>query len=138
MPIQTVWNEFGIHWICSGVVSREQLMGTIIEGFYNDERSNVVSYEIFDCSSATELQISKQDAIFFAGTDVGRSKALPVMKLAFVASEPQILELIHTYINAFNRINHSWKFHIFENSNDAVNWVETGGMPVIRKDISGT
>ena len=100
-------------------------MDTIIFGFYNDERSNYVHHEIFDCSEATEILISKQDALFFAGTDVGRSKSLKEVKLAFVATEPQILELIQIYINAFNRISHKWQFKIFETTREAVNWVET-------------
>lgn len=124
MAIETKWEESGIQWTCSGDVTRKEFMQAIVGDFYNNEHSDTVVYEIVDCSEVSSFEINNRDALFFAGTDLGRSHKQLDMRVALIAQDAFVLKLMETYRDAFHHINKRWDIRIFTDRMKGILWAK--------------
>ena len=123
MPSKTIWEQNGVFWESHGKVERQEIE-VLNHEFYTDIRSYDAKYQIFDLSHAEDLVLTKQDITYFAALDKGASQSIKNIKLAFVTDNPNFRESIQVYINLSSKIDTNWTIEIFENINQAREWVE--------------
>jgi hypothetical protein len=120
MPISTHWSGKTIHWKLTGEVTLEELNRTIIDEFYNDERSLAIEYEIFDYTDAMVLSVTEEDVIFFSASDIGRGLYKKNVHVIFVGTNGQIRHYARHYASNMAVGNPTWKTPFFDTLEEAI------------------
>ena len=122
MPYRTYWEENGIYWEFFGEVSAEEI-NSANEEFYQDYRSKKAKYQLINTLETDDVEWRELDIVEVSAKDIGASRVIPNLKVAFVADNPEIWSKIEKYVDLSATMNSSWKFMGFETMEDARNWL---------------
>ncbi len=87
---------------------------------YGDPRFDTMKYSLFDLFKVEKFDVSKREAEEIAALDRASTVWNNKIKVAIVARDPYIVELITVYKN--NMAGTKWIIKGFENIRDAVEW----------------
>ena len=124
MPHTTTWEEDGIYWQFYGVVDAKEYFETDAE-LYNDPRSDHIKYWIWDGANIEELAISDIHAELIAATDWAATEHNQKVKGAMIVKDAGIQNLMELYIKTSKEFESSWQFKIFDNLEEARQWVSS-------------
>ena len=122
MPHVTIWEEKGIHWSFSGVVTMEEQQQADGE-MYNDPRFDEIDYYIWDGSEIESIAYSTRDADEPAAIDKASSTYRPFLKGALIADNQQVKGVVERYIETSTKLKTSWDLRIFSSIVDARGWL---------------
>lgn len=121
MPYRTTWEPEGIVWEFEGDVTAEEIQRANAE-FYGDERSDSSKYQIIDATDVTSVEWTEIDINVTAAYDIGADRSVKNLKVAYVARDEEIVELLEKYVGISRRMNSSWKFEGFRDMSSARAW----------------
>lgn len=125
MPYRTIWEPRGILWVYEGDVTAQEIEDANGE-FYADARSDDVEYQIIDASRVTNVEWSDRDIAVVAAHDIGAEQVIKNVRVAFVATDAEIMSRIEKYMDIARRMTPSWDFHGFSDLAEARRWAEGG------------
>ena len=92
---------------------------------YGREEFDSHKFQVFDFSEADLTDITHKRSEEPAATDNIASQYSPDVKVATVATESHAIEFTQRYIDESIRFGSPWQFKIFNNLDDALNWVKS-------------
>lgn len=121
MPFETIWKHRGVYQRFYGVLSSKdrEMAAAAVHG---NMRFDDLHYWIVDSLEIVELEDSPRDLLLSAGTDLGGAKSNPRIRMAFVANNQAHIARIKRYMKLMERA--SWKVELFDNLEEAQEWVE--------------
>ena len=122
MPFRTHWEDHGIVWTYHGDVTAREIADAN-DGFYSDERSERIRYQIIDARDVTSVEWSDRDIAMTAGYDIGAERSIKEVKVAYVAVNADIVAKLEKYIAISRTLNSSWQFRGFDTLANAREWV---------------
>jgi hypothetical protein len=87
---------------------------------YGDPRFDTMKYSLFDFFKVEKFDVSKREAEEIAALDRASTVWNNKIKVAIIARDPYIVELITVYKN--NMAGTKWIIKGFENLSDAIGW----------------
>jgi len=124
MAYITKWEKQGVCWQLSEIVTTQELFELTNE-FYENPKSDTVSYQIVDCLNVERFELGSETMLEIAALDYAASLSIGNIKVALVGKNPQIKMINEEYLEYSARFNSNWTIKIFENMNDARDWVST-------------
>jgi len=88
--------------------------------FISDKRFDLMNYQLWDFRHANAAKLSKVDISVLAALDITSSIWNKEMMIAFIATEPNIIDLFTSYIRVMEES--SWSIKLFDCEKDAQNW----------------
>lgn len=122
MPYKTIWEKKGICWQHSGVVTSQEIYDANNE-FYSDPRSDLVKYQIVDCANIDGFVLEDTAMKKMAAFDAAASKAIHGVKVALIGKEAHVTDVFEDYIHSSSKFTTDWDAKIFDNMEDARNWL---------------
>lgn len=122
MPYRTIWEEHGVCWEFYGYVSAEEI-NEANEEFYRDYKSKNASYQLINTLETTDVEWRELDIVEVSAKDLGASRVLPNLKVAFVANNDEVWTKIEKYVGISAMMNSTWTFMGFENLEEARSWL---------------
>lgn len=106
MPFETLYEEHGILWNMSGIVTADDIK-EIDNILYGLPDFDSLHYIIFDYTAADDFQMEVQEVIKVAAVDSVAAKTNPRIKIALVTDNENLLKAIKLY-STF-RGGHPWE-----------------------------
>ena len=122
MPHVTKWEEKGIHWSFSGVVTMEEQQQADGE-MYNDPRFEKIRYFIWDGSEIESIAYNTNDADEPAAIDKASSIYRPFLKGALIANNQEVRAVVERYITTSTKLRTSWNLRLFTSLDEARDWL---------------
>ena len=122
MPHTTTWEKDGIYWKAYGTVTAQEINDAHAQ-LYSAPRPDRIKYWIWDGAEVDALIISDIRTELVAGYDWAASENNKSIKAAFIATDANILRVIKLYIRISMALESTWEFKIFDNIEDARQWV---------------
>lgn len=122
MPYSMSWEEKGVVWEFSGEVTAQEIEEANT-AFYNDERSDLAKYQIIDAREVDCVEWEEREIKKTAALDVGASKMIRNVRVAYVAHSPEIADRLEKYAEITRRLNSSWQVEGFSTMEEAGAWV---------------
>lgn len=122
MTYITNWEEGGIYWRLLGVVTSEEIF-EFSNAFYESPKSDLIRYQIVDCLNVEKFELNKTTMAEIAALDYAESLSIKEMKVALVGGSDNIKMINQSYIDNSKKFRSNWKIKIFDNMNDARNWL---------------
>lgn len=113
------WEDRGVVKQYFGHVSSEELLAPVI-ATEADERFDSLRYVINDFLEATSIAFTQADIDAIAAYDMGAAATNPHIKVAVVAAQPEVIELVRRYMQAAAR---AYPTRIFSTMVEARAWV---------------
>ncbi|MEM9080765.1 MAG: hypothetical protein AAGC74_08760 [Verrucomicrobiota bacterium] len=126
MPIDVLWENEGAHLIASEPLTLAEIRQSFIGGFYDDERSLTVKFQIMDFSkleSDSEFPMQEEDVVYFIATDTGRAQSIGKMKTAFVGECRAAIAMAEFYMGTVSKTIPNWEFSHFNTLEEAKSWL---------------
>ncbi|MCK5648432.1 MAG: hypothetical protein KAI22_06085 [Gammaproteobacteria bacterium] len=120
----TNWEEQGVSWQLSGVVTSQEIFDFTNE-FYENPKSDAVSYQIVDCLNVERFELGSETMLEIAALDYAASLSICRIKVALVGKDPLVKKINQEYLEYSAGFNSNWIIKNFENMNDARIWVST-------------
>ena len=124
MAYITRWEEQGVCWQLSGVVTSQEIFDFTNE-FYENPQSDTVSYQIVDCLKIERFELDSETMLEIAALDYAASLSIRHIKVALVGKDSQVKKINQEYLEYSAGFNSNWIIKIFENMSDARIWVST-------------
>jgi len=121
MTINIKWEDKGIYWKCSGIVTAEEIFETD-KKINGDSRCDDVRYQIIDLLDVTDLNVKAREVTEIAHYDKAAALSNPRMKIAIVSKDETIQSLASLYLA--ESMESQWKSSIFNTIEDALEWVK--------------
>jgi len=122
MSYQTIWETKGVLWQYTGIVTTHDVVNSNNE-FYGDPRSEDIFYQLVDGSQIEKLELDESALELLAATDYAAALTIRQLKIAFVATRPEIIAFFQTYIDHANEFNSNWQYKTFNNIDSARRWI---------------
>lgn len=122
MAYRTIWEPHGVVWVYSGQVTAEEIESANRE-FYGDPRSDRTRYQIIDTRQVDGVEWGDRSIKTTAAQDSGAERTLKNVKVAYVATDPEIVSMMEGYVEISKALNSSWTFQGFEDLESAREWV---------------
>ena len=122
MPYTTTWEEKGIIWKYSGIISKEEVLQSNHE-FYSDERSDNCKYQIVDGRDIDDLAIEYSTMKQVAAMDHAASRQINGIKVALVASDSRTSSSFTQYSAILKSLDGSWQVRVFDDMEIARAWI---------------
>ena len=122
MPFSTNWEDRGVVWVFAGDVTAEEIERANAE-FYEDPRSDQARYQIIDARAVTSVEWNDMDIKTTAAMDIGAEQVVKNVKVAYIASDPGVMDLLEQYADISRLLNSSWKFKGCETMAEARAWI---------------
>jgi len=119
---QTYWEDHGVYWIYSGIVTEKEVLDSNHE-FYQHQQSNKCHYQIIDALEVELFDFQNDAMVDLAALDSSHAIAGVTLKLAFIASDTKVLGVFDTYINYSKMLNNRWEMEVFDNVPEARAWL---------------
>jgi hypothetical protein len=119
MSYQIIWQGSDVQITFEGTV----VFDDIYEAdniLYGDPRFDTMKYSLFDLFKVEKFDVSKREAEEIAALDRASTVWNNKIKVAIIARDPYIVELITVYKN--NMAGTKWIIKGFDNLSDAVGW----------------
>lgn len=123
MPYRTTWEAQGILWEFFGRVTAQEIQEAN-EAFYNDGRSDRAKYQIIDAARVTEVEWEEKKITLTAAYDIGATRTIRTMKVAYVAENEEVVDRLEKYIEISRRLNSNWSFKGFRDLDSARAWAK--------------
>lgn len=124
MPFTINWEEHGVVRTFHGIVDIGEVLKAD-EAFYGDLRSDKAKYQITDFTQGTPGVIDENLVEDVAIMDLGATRSIPRLKVAFVAQDPYVKGLCEEYIRISQEAHSTWEFKVFDDMKGARNWVSS-------------
>ncbi len=121
MPHITIWEENGIYWKYSGVVTLQEVFEANNE-MYGNPKFDHISYQIVDFLEVDKLDFKDEDVAVPAATDFSTTTYVRPQKIALVANALPIRVLCHSYIEESLEMGSPWQFQLFHTLEEAREW----------------
>ena len=119
MSYEVIWKPRGVIKRFFGHVTSHELVQSVVE-IEKDARFDTLSYCINDFLSITGISSSAQDVEDISIIDKGASLTNPRIKIAVVATSPEVIALANEYANS--SLN-AYPTKIFSSLDDAGSWL---------------
>jgi len=123
MPYKTTWEQHGIYWQFSDIVTELDIIDANKE-MYKDARFSSIHYFIWDATNTKSIDLSNVQVDLEAVKAQGESIRKNELKCAFIATDETIKELINQYITTSNELNSTWEFMLFNDIEGVRKWVD--------------
>ncbi len=123
MPYRTRWEDHGICWEFYGYVTAEEI-NEANEEFYSDYRSKNARYQLINTLETDDVEWQEMDIVEVSAKDIGASRVIPEVKVAFIANNDKVWNKIQKYVDLSATLNSSWKFMGFETEDEARKWLQ--------------
>ncbi|MEQ9326839.1 MAG: hypothetical protein RJQ21_06050 [Rhodospirillales bacterium] len=134
MPFEMTWEEKGVLCRFHGQTSYEELFKVCTE-LWNHPDWGYFTYQVADFLDVSVLDLDETQAKLFAHFDKASALTCPVMRIALVAVNPDVLALAEAYV--YTLTAPGWDARIFDDRDDAINWARNEhGPPVSREAAS--
>lgn len=120
MPYKTIWEEKGVQWVYTGILSGDELLQSNME-IYGDPRFDKLRYQIVNFLGVTEFQVSTDTMEEITVMDMGASNTNPMLKVAVVATDTQANRLVELYETTTGGA--PWETEIFATEKAARAWI---------------
>jgi hypothetical protein len=124
VPHITRWEDKGIYWQFNGDVSFEEIMETTTE-LFGDYRLDDTKYFIWNMTDVNSIKMEEEEVIYPVAEAKGVSTYKTSMKGALVANDKYARKLIQRYIDTSLTIDNTWELKLFNNIEDARNWISS-------------
>ena len=126
MPYELSWEDSGVVFRFSGVVSDEELVAAN-EEVYASPLFPIMRYQIFDVSMIEKFQVSSEAVRAAADSDRSAAKRNPDVKVAIIiTSSPFLRGLANMYALSHEAHGGSWVTETFEREEDGRAWAGAG------------
>lgn len=122
MSYNTVWEQQGIVWTYGGHVTAREIEQAN-EAFYNDDRSERARYQIIDALRVRSVEWNDRNIKVAAAYDIGAETVVKHVKVAYVATAPDIIAKMEKYVELARTLNATWQFRGFRDLAAARAWV---------------
>lgn len=129
MPISLQWEPHGVVRTFSGQIEFDEYMQSIAE-LQNDLRFDTLRFIVEDFSLATSVRIAASDVDMIIATTIGAAFSNPHIRIAAVAQEPTLRQLISLFSQTSPYVTQS-----FERLSDAREWIRDGETSPVPLDI---
>jgi hypothetical protein len=122
MPHQTLWENKGIYWRFSGVVTLDEQ--ELADGeMYGDPRFDELEYFIWDGTDIDKVDYHETEADEPAAIDKVSSVYKPNLKGALIAKTESVKLVVQRYIKTSIELGSSWEFKMFDSLEQAREWL---------------
>ena len=122
MAYNTFWEEKGIRWELSGIVTSQELFD-FTNAFYDNPKSDFICYQIVDCLNVKEFVFDQETMAEIAALDYAASLSIHHVKVALVGKKFHVNTINNEYIEHSNTFHSSWIIKNFNNMDDARDWI---------------
>jgi hypothetical protein len=120
MPYQSIWEERGIHWKYTGLLTGDEILQSNMD-IYGDPRFDRLRYQIVDMLGVETFDVSTESMEEVALMDVGASTTNPRVVVAVVATDAQGKRLNELYETVAGGA--SWETELFLSLEEARAWI---------------
>lgn len=121
MPYKNTWEQRGVYRVFSGKITGEEILEAV-QKVEADARFDKIKYVINNFLDVTEIDVSPKDIKIIAAIDTAAALSNSDIKIAQLATDPQIAALNVLYSEAAGSSPYPTKvFHTLE---DARKWIE--------------
>ena len=120
MPYETHWEDEGIRWVFSGIVTDDDLLRCNLE-LYDDERFESIRYEIADFRAGESFAVTAKTLRRVARMDKDQAVRNPSVKVAVIAAAAVQKGLAQVY--ALSGGDTLWVTEVFDTEEDARAWL---------------
>jgi hypothetical protein len=113
------WEDRGVVKRYFGKVSSEELLAPVI-ATEADKRFDTLRFVINDFLAAESVAFTQADIDAIAAHDMGAAATNPNIKVAVVAAQPEVIDLVHRYMQAAAL---AYPTRIFSTTAEARAWV---------------
>ena len=124
MPYTTTWNNEGVYWKLTGVVTEEEVEQANGE-MYGDGRFDSLKYSIWDTSNVERFDMSLEDIDISAETDFSTTRYVNNFKVALISNNAHTQDFCQRYIDISQALKSPWEFEIFNQLKVARGWVKS-------------
>jgi len=124
MPYITSWEEKGICWQLSGVVSSREIF-EFTNAFYENPKSDTIKYQIVDCLNVERFELDEFTMTEIAALDYAASLSIHNLKVALVGKAPHIKIINEDYVKNSNSFSSTWVVKIFDDMKSARAWLSS-------------
>jgi len=121
MPYEAHWEDEGIRWVFSGIVSDDDLMRCNLE-LYDDERFESIRYEIADFRAGESFTVTAKTLRHVARMDKDQAVRNPSVKVAVIATAIVQKGLAQVY--ALSGGETPWVTEVFDTEESARAWID--------------
>jgi len=122
VPYITQWEEHGIYWQLSGIVTADEIFQFTNE-FYNDGRSDSIHYQIVDCSRVEQFKLEEETMMEVAALDYAASLSIVNVKVALVGKAEHLKKVNNNYIDNAHMFHCKWLIENFDTLAAARAWL---------------
>ena len=120
MSYETFWEEKGIRWVFTGILTSEDLLRSNLE-LYEDERFDTIEYELADFTGIESYAATAETIRRVARMDRDQSVRNPELKVALIATKDVHRGLAQVY--ALSGGDTPWSIGVFETEEEARVWL---------------
>jgi hypothetical protein len=122
MSYEMIWEAKGVYVTFWGNVDTQQVDSATCD-MYNHKRFDDIDYFIWDATQIKNLDMTQDDTEIIAYTDNVASSYKNRLKGAFIASDPEVCEVVRQYIELSIAIGNPWEHRLFSDEIMARNWL---------------
>jgi len=122
MSYTTTWEDYGILWQLSGIVTSDELF-KFTNAFYSDPRSDDIKYQIVDCSHIEKFDLDGETIMEVASLDAAASLSIKKIKVALVGKAKHVKKINREYSEHSQSFSSNWIIKIFDDIDSARLWV---------------
>lgn len=119
--VSLVWEESGCVFSIKGRIGKEEMHRLALRE-NTDERFGRAEYMIVDLLEADYSQISQRDISLVITHSFGTTSENPGMKLAIVATDPQVVRMCEYYLSVMSKLDMRWEARMFGTMEEARDW----------------
>ena len=123
MPYTTTWQNHGIAWTYSGVLTGKELLNSNLE-IFGDERFDDIRYQIVDLTAVDSIEVTEKHMRKIAHLEMAAARTNPRMHVAVVTTSEDGTGITETY-NGYTAERSPWVTQIFCILAEAKAWVAT-------------
>lgn len=123
MACNVSWYEDHVHWVYAGHTTAQEILDHNLDFVKNPLAKNL-TYVLFDVLGVTSYEIDKKDIDFFALFDMTTFLTYARLRIALVADDPRMREILETYTSGHGA--KTWSFGLFDNLDTAREWGRKG------------
>lgn len=120
MPYETHWENDGVRWVYTGVMSDDDVLRSNQE-LYEDSRFETIKYEIADLTHIARFAATAETVRKLTHMDAEQSARNANIKVAILATEALVLGIANMY--ALAATESPWETRVFSSEEEAREWL---------------
>lgn len=122
MPYKISWQEHGVVWHYSGLLTGNELLQSNLD-IFGDERFDDIRYQIVNLAGAEKIEVTEQHMRKVAHLDMAAARTNSRVKVAVVSDSDAATQLL-VYYDKFCDKKSPWKTQVFRSIEEAEDWVK--------------